>query len=54
VLEQGYDLQFCGHVHERWTVKGKAINVGVDRWNYTPVGLDNLVVMAKALILNRP
>lgn len=27
----------CGHVHEKWKVKGKMINVGVDVWNFKPV-----------------
>ncbi|MDZ4827499.1 MAG: metallophosphoesterase family protein [Actinomycetota bacterium] len=26
-----------GHVHERWKVRDKMINVGVDVWDYTPV-----------------
>ena len=26
-----------GHVHERWRVNGRQINVGVDVWEYTPV-----------------
>ncbi|MBS2001323.1 MAG: hypothetical protein JST44_07430 [Cyanobacteria bacterium SZAS LIN-5] len=26
-----------GHVHQRWTVNGRQINVGVDVWNYEPV-----------------
>lgn len=28
-----YDLALCGHIHEKWTVKGGCVNVGVDRWN---------------------
>lgn len=27
----------CGHVHDRWKVNGRQINVGVDQWNYAPV-----------------
>jgi calcineurin-like phosphoesterase family protein len=26
-----------GHVHERWTVEGRQINVGVDVWDFAPV-----------------
>ncbi len=26
-----------GHVHERWNVEGRQINVGVDVWDYAPV-----------------
>lgn len=34
---------FCGHVHEKWRVKGKMINVGIDAWRGYPVSLDTLV-----------
>lgn len=27
----------CGHVHEKWKVANKMINVGVDQWGFTPV-----------------
>lgn len=27
-----YDYILCGHVHEKWAVNGKNINVGVDIW----------------------
>lgn len=26
-----------GHVHERWKVNGRQVNVGVDVWDYRPV-----------------
>ncbi len=26
-----------GHVHEKWLINGRQINVGVDQWNFTPV-----------------
>jgi calcineurin-like phosphoesterase family protein len=26
-----------GHVHQMWKINGRQINVGVDRWNFTPV-----------------
>lgn len=32
-----------GHVHEEWKVRGRQINVGVDRWDYTPVSESALV-----------
>lgn len=31
-----------GHVHEKWRVKGRMINVGVDVWNFTPVSLEQI------------
>lgn len=27
----------CGHVHEKWKVRGRQINVGVDKWDFSPV-----------------
>lgn len=33
----------CGHVHERWTKRGKMINVGVDRHDYTPIPTSRIV-----------
>lgn len=35
-------LTFCGHVHEKWKVSGKNINVGMDVWGITPVSRDTL------------
>lgn len=45
-----YDLNFVGHVHEKWKYKmvdahgkiGMLINVGVDQWDYKPVKVDEL------------
>lgn len=31
-----------GHVHQKWQMRGKQINVGVDVWNYTPVPEETL------------
>lgn len=45
-LETGQWL-IHGHVHEKWKVRGRQINVGVDVWNFTPVHeetLKNIVV----------
>lgn len=27
----------CGHIHDKWKVKDKQINVGVDQWGYAPM-----------------
>lgn len=35
-----------GHVHEKWKVKGKAINVGVDQWDFYPVCINELLNLA--------
>lgn len=32
-----------GHVHTAWKIKGRQINVGVDRWDYSPVSTEQLV-----------
>jgi calcineurin-like phosphoesterase family protein len=37
-----------GHVHTRWKVRGRMINVGVDAWNYAPVHLDELLAIRMA------
>jgi calcineurin-like phosphoesterase family protein len=34
-----------GHVHERWKVREKMINVGVDVWDYAPVSETALVAL---------
>lgn len=36
-------INLCGHVHERWKVKKGWINVGVDKWNFTPVSLEEII-----------
>src|ERR1700752_2199476 len=40
-----YDLFLCGHVHDKFLKRGKVINVGVDKWNFTPISLDILIEM---------
>ncbi len=48
-LAQGYDINLCGHVHEKWTTQQmlmtqtKALNVGVDVWKFKPVALDWII-----------
>lgn len=34
-----------GHVHDRWQVNGRQINVGVDVWGYRPVSQDELIAL---------
>ncbi len=36
-------LLLHGHVHERWRIKGRQVNVGVDVWDYRPVSDDELL-----------
>lgn len=33
----------CGHVHEKWKVVGRMINVGVDQWDFKPVPITEIV-----------
>lgn len=41
-----YDLNFIGHVHEKWRVREKndtiLINVGVDQWDFEPVSIGDI------------
>lgn len=32
----------CGHIHEKWKLKDKQLNVGVDVWDYTPVAIEQI------------
>jgi calcineurin-like phosphoesterase family protein len=32
----------CGHVHEKWKIKGRMINVGVDVWDYKPIPITEI------------
>jgi calcineurin-like phosphoesterase family protein len=40
-------ILLCGHIHEKWKVNGRMINVGVDVWDFTPVSEDQLVQFIK-------
>lgn len=39
----------CGHVHEKWRIQGRMINVGVDVNDWYPVAADQLAEELKAL-----
>jgi calcineurin-like phosphoesterase family protein len=34
-----YDIVLCGHVHQQFQLRGANVNVGVDVWNYAPIGV---------------
>lgn len=36
-----------GHVHEKWKVEGKQINVGVDVWNFYPAHIETIEQIIK-------
>jgi len=40
------DWLLHGHVHQRWRVRGRMINVGVDVWDYAPVAEHELAALA--------
>lgn len=37
VVDDGESWLICGHVHEKWAVQGRQINVGLDAWGGRPV-----------------
>ena len=39
----------CGHVHERWKIKNRMINVGQDQWNFTPIPQTKICEIADKL-----
>ena len=45
----GYDYVLCGHVHEKWKVNQKNINVGVDVWDFTPVNIKDIIKLIKEI-----
>jgi calcineurin-like phosphoesterase family protein len=49
-FEIGFDLTFCGHVHQAWKFckvsknrEDYLLNVGLDVWNFKPVSIDVLL-----------
>lgn len=42
-----HEVNFCGHVHEKWRVQGKHYNVGVDQHNFAPVELTEAILRWK-------
>lgn len=43
------DWVLCGHVHEKWKIYQKNINVGVDVWDFKPVHIDKLISLIKQI-----
>jgi calcineurin-like phosphoesterase family protein len=42
-----HDFYIVGHVHEKWKTLGNNINVGVDVWDYYPIGETQLIKAMK-------
>lgn len=38
-----YHWILCGHVHEKWRIFQKNINVGTDIWDFKPVSIDKIM-----------
>ena len=45
-------LQFFGHVHDNWKGSFNSVNVGVDVWDFMPVGYDDIAKRAASLPKN--
>lgn len=43
-----------GHIHGKWKVKGRMINVGVDVWDFAPVPLETLLAIKASGGLSAP
>lgn len=43
ILDDGKTWLLHGHVHTSWKIKDRMINVGVDQWNWRPVGHERLL-----------
>lgn len=46
VEEAGARWQIHGHVHEKWRVRDRMINVGVDVWDFRPVSAAQIALAA--------
>jgi calcineurin-like phosphoesterase family protein len=40
-------ILLCGHVHDRWKIKNKMVNVGVDVHNFTPISEEQILQLIK-------
>lgn len=43
IIDDGKTWLIHGHVHQHWKVRERMINVGVDVWDYSPVGHERLL-----------
>jgi calcineurin-like phosphoesterase family protein len=45
----------CGHVHEKWKIADRMINVGVDQWGFKPVSIEEISrIICSSTIQHRP
>jgi calcineurin-like phosphoesterase family protein len=40
---EGHDFYIVGHVHEKFLINGRNINLGVDQWKFLPVSQEILI-----------
>lgn len=43
VIDDGASWLICGHVHEKWAVQGRQINVGLDAWGGRLVSEEEII-----------
>ena len=48
-VRENCDWLICGHVHNTWLTLENMINVGVDIWDYKPVGLEQILTLIKGI-----
>lgn len=46
-------LQLFGHVHQNWAGTRNSINVGVDMWEFKPIGLHEILERAARMPINQ-
>jgi calcineurin-like phosphoesterase family protein len=44
---------YCGHVHEKWRMKGNCLNVGVDVWQYRPISQEQAYRFLAPTVLSK-
>lgn len=41
------DWLICGHIHEKWKIKDRMINIGVDQWDFYPVSEEQILEIVR-------
>jgi calcineurin-like phosphoesterase family protein len=52
-LKRKYKYILCGHIHEKWRVREKNINVGVDVWDMKPIHIDELAMFLRKIKIEK-
>jgi calcineurin-like phosphoesterase family protein len=40
---EGHDFCIVGHIHEKWLINKRNINIGVDQWDFWPISEERLI-----------